>query len=121
MEYNIPSSPIDHEPGDNWNTPKQARVHQMRRDGNSWSTIFKQLKVPKSSAQTICKDKSSQTTQKGKVYQRPLINIRTTQQIIRHIAYNFSSQQLTFEQVCRQLGIVASIHTIQRHLRRAGY
>jgi hypothetical protein len=84
MKYDIPSSPIDHEPGTNWQTPKRARVRQMRRDGNSWSTIFKELGVKKSSAQTICKDPSSRTTRKGKTYHKRLIDAATLRQIIRH-------------------------------------
>jgi len=121
MHYDIPSSPIDHEAGDNWNTPKRARVRQMRRDGNSWSAIKFELGVEKSTAQRICKDKSSRTTRKGRPYQRPLLDMRTTRRIIRHIARNFSSRRLTFEQVRRQLGIVASTRTIRRQLRRCAY
>jgi hypothetical protein len=39
IHYDIPSSPVEHKDGENWNTPKRSRVRQMERDGNSWSTI----------------------------------------------------------------------------------
>ncbi|KAF4630689.1 hypothetical protein G7Y89_g7443 [Cudoniella acicularis] len=121
MEYDIPSSSPLHGPGDNWNTPRRARVRQMRRDGKSWGNIFKQLGVPRASARSICKDKSSRTTRKGKQYHHLLLSIRAIRQIIRHIARNHGTHRLTFEQVRQQLGLVASARTIRRELRKNGY
>ena len=121
MKYDIPSSPIDHEPGDNWKTPKRARVRQMRRDRNSWGAIFIDLGVKCSTAQSICKDPSSRTTRKGKGYQCRLISASTLRQIIRHIAHNFPTRRLSFKQVRQQLNLTASARTIRRELCRAGY
>jgi Transposase len=121
MHYDIPSSPIVHEAGDNWNTPKRARVRQMRRDGNSWGAIKNELGVKRSTAQSICKDSSSRTTRKGKVYHHRLINTRTIRQIIRHISRNYPSRRLSFEQVRRQLNLTTSARTIRRELRHVGY
>jgi len=121
MHYDTPSSSPPHEPGENWNTPKRARVRQMRRDGKSWGEINEELGVPRSSARLICKDKSSRTTRKGKEYQRKLTSTRLLRQIIRHIARNYSTRRLTFEEVRRQLNIEASTRTIRRELRKHGY
>jgi hypothetical protein len=121
MHYDIPSSPIVHEAGDNWNTPKRARVRQMRRDGNSWGAIKNELGVKRSTAQSICKDSSSRTTRKGKVYHHRLIDTRTIRQIIRHISRNYPSRRLSFEQVWWQLNLTASARTIRWELHHAGY
>ncbi|PVH67981.1 hypothetical protein DL98DRAFT_475182 [Cadophora sp. DSE1049] len=48
----LSSSPI-HETGQNWRTPKRARVRQARADGKSWTQIFKELGVPRSTARDI--------------------------------------------------------------------
>jgi hypothetical protein len=121
MEYDIPSSPISHKPGDNWNTPKRTRVRQMRRDEKSWGDIKKKLGVERSTAQKICKELSSCTTCKGKVYHCRLIDASTLRQIIRHIARDYPSRRLSFEQVRQQLNLTASACTIRQELRRAGY
>lgn len=121
MEYDIPSSSPPHDPGGNWNTPKRSRVRQMRRDGKSWGEISLKLGVPRSSARTICKDKSSRTTRKGKEYNHILLSLRTIRQIIRYISYNYSTRRLSFKAVRAQLGIVASARTIRRQLQKAGY
>ena len=116
----LSSSPI-HESRDMWRTPKRARVRQARADGKSWSQIYAELGVPKSSAQRICKAKSSRTTRKGKPCKRRLLNTRAIRQIIRYIAQNWSTRRASFEQVRRALGIEASARTIRRELRKAGY
>ncbi len=121
MQYDIPSSSPPHNDGENYNTPKRARVRQMRRDGFSWSSITQSLGVKKSTAQDICKAPSSRTTRKGKPYQKPLLSPRTVRQIIRYIATCYSTRRLTFEEVRRRLGIQASVRTIRRALRRHGY
>ena len=46
---------------------------------------------------------------------------REVRQIIRHISRDWSTRRLTFHQVKAQLGIRASVRTIRRELRRAGY
>jgi hypothetical protein len=35
MQYDIPSSSPPHEASGSWNTPKRARVRQMRRNGKT--------------------------------------------------------------------------------------
>ena len=112
MQYNIPSSSPPHEPGNIWNTPKRARVRQMRRDGKTWEEITKSLGVSRSSARTICKDKSSRTTRQGKQYHHLLLSVRSIRQIIRHIAKGYSNRRLTFKEVRQQLGIPALARTI---------
>ena len=121
MEHDIPSSSPPHEEGENWGTPRRARVRQMRRDGKTWGQITSQLGVPRSSARAICRDSSSRTTRKGKHYQTSLINIRTVRQIIRHIRRSYTTRRLTFTEVKNQLGLVASPRTIRRVLRKHGY
>ena len=121
MYYDIPSSPLVHEAGDNWNTPKHARVHQMWHDGNSWGVIKKELGVKQSTAQSICKDPSSHTMHKGKVYHHRLINTWTICQIIRHFSHDYPSCWLSFEQVQQQLNLVASARTIWQELCCSGY
>jgi hypothetical protein len=49
------------------------------------------------------------------------MTIRDIRRCIRHIAKDWSTRRLTFEQVKTQLGIQASARTIRRELRRAGY
>jgi len=121
MQTDILSSSPIHEPGDNWKTPKRARVRQARADGKSWKQIFQEIGVPKSSAQRMCRAKSSRTTRKGKVYRPKLLNKRTIRQIIRYISQNYSTRRMTFDQVKRALNIPASARTIRRELRKAGY
>ena len=121
MKVEILSPSLVHKSGQNWPTPKRARVRQARANGKSWKQIFKDLGVPKSTAQRICKAKSSRTTRKGKQYQKRRLIIRWIRQIIRVISQNWSSRRMTFEQVRRALNIPASAHTIRRELHRAGY
>jgi hypothetical protein len=121
MEIDIPSSSPPHEEGDNWGTPKRARVRQMRRDGKSWGQIELQLGVPKSSARSICKDPSSRTTRKGKHYQHSLISLATVRQILRHISRTYTTRRQSFTQVKAQLGLLCSPRTIRRALRANGY
>jgi len=121
MSIDIPSSSPPHAPGENWNTPKRSRVRQMRRDGKSWSDIYAQLGVPRSSARSICKDPSSRTTRKGKQYHQTLLNERDIRQIIRHIAFNYTTRRLSFVEVRAQLHLVASTRTIRRTLKKYSY
>jgi hypothetical protein len=93
----------------------------MHRDGNSWRAIEIELKVKRSTAQKICKEPSSRTTCKGKVYHKRLIDKRTIHQLLREISCDYPSHRLSFEQVRRRLNLTVSAHTIQRELRRAGY
>lgn len=119
VEILLPSSV--HKSGQNWSTSKRARVCQVRANGKSWKQIFEDLGVPKSTVQRICKAKSSRTTRKGKQYQKRRLIIRWIRQIIRVISQNWSSRCMTFKQVRRALNIPASVRTIRRELRRAGY
>ncbi|KAF4626848.1 hypothetical protein G7Y89_g11309 [Cudoniella acicularis] len=121
MEYEIPSSSPLYDTSDNWNTPKRARVRQMRRDGKSWKNIFNAMDVKKSTAQDICKAKLSRTTRKGKQYRRRLIDRRTIRQIIRFIAKDYSTRQLSIAGVKAQLNLCPSVRTIRRELRYVGY
>ena len=121
MENLILSSSPLHEPHENWTTPKRARVRQMRHDGKSWSEIQKSTSVPRSSARTICKDESSRTTCKGKIYQPKIITVREIRRIICYIGSSYSTRCLTFTQVRAHLGIPASARTIRRELRKSGY
>lgn len=121
MQYDIPSSSPPHEDRANWNTPKRARVRQMRRDGKSWGQITSELRVKKSTAQDICKAPSSRTTRKGKQYHRKLLDLRTIRRIIRYIGTNFIMRRMRFEEVRLRLGIQASARTIRRELRLHGY
>ena len=116
----LSSSPV-RKSGDIWCTPKRARVRQARADGKSWSQIYTELGVLKTSAQRICKAKSSRTTRKGKACKRRLLNSRDIRQIIRYIAQNYNTRRATFEQVKRALGIQASARTIRWELRYKGY
>ena len=121
METLILSSSPSHESGQNWLTPKRAKVRQARSDGKSWGQINKELGVPRSSARRICKDLSSRRTKNGKAYQKKLLSIRDIRQIIRTISRNYNSRRMTFEQVKRALNIQASARTIRRELRKASY
>jgi hypothetical protein len=121
METNIPSPPRPHKPRENWPTPTRARVRQMRRDGNSWGEIKKQLGVPRPSARRICKAVSSRTSRKGKLYQKKLLDQRWIRQIIRFISQNYTTRRMSFKQVKWALGVPASARTIRRELHKAGY
>ena len=86
MKVEILSPSSVHKSGQNWPTPKRARVRQTRANRKSWKQIFEDLGVPKSTAQRICKAKSSRTTRKGKQYQKRRLIIRWIRQIIRVIS-----------------------------------
>ena len=116
----LSSSPI-HESGQNWLTPKRARVRQARADGKSWKTIHLELGVPKSTAQRICKAKSSRTSRKGKVFKKRILSKRHIRQILRLVTKNYTSRRMSFEQVKSTLNLPASARTIRRELRLAGY
>ena len=113
MENIIPSSSPLHEPGQNWTTPKLARIRQMQRDGKSWREIFQSTKVPRPTARRICKEQSSRTTRKGKAYRPKMMTVREIRRIIRYIANNYAMRRLTFTQVRAHLGILASARTIR--------
>jgi hypothetical protein len=121
IQTEISSPSLNHKPGQNWPTPKRGRVRQVRADGKSWSQIYHELGVPKSSAQRICRAKSSRTTRKGKQYKKKLLNQRHIRQIFRYISENYTTRRMTFEQVRSALNIPASARTIRRELRKAGY
>ncbi len=121
METQLLSSSPIHEPGNMWRTPKRARVRQAREDGKSWAQIYRDLRVPKSTAQRICKLKSSRTTRKGKQYRKRLLSKRWISRILRFIAFNWSTCRMTFQQIKTTLDVPASARTIRRELRYAGY
>jgi hypothetical protein len=50
-----------------------------------------------------------------------MMTVRKIRQCIRHISRDWSTRRLSFAQVKAQLGVKASVRTIQRELRRAGY
>ena len=114
------SSPI-YKPGQNWTTPKRARVRQARADGKSWRIILLELGVPKSTAQRICKANSSRTSRKGKKYKKRILSKRDIRHILRLITKNYTSRRMSFEQVRATLNLPASARTIRRELRMAGY
>src|SRR2546430_550805 len=69
----------------------------------------------------ILNQESSRRGRKGKVYKPHLMSTRDIRHCISHISKDWSTRRLSFAQVKAQLGVQASVRTIRRELRRAGY
>jgi transposase len=107
--------------GGEWNTPTRSRVRTLFLEGKSDRKIVKETGIPRSSVQRIRKEKSSRRSRKGKVYKPRMITVHKIRQYICYISRDWSTCRLPFVQVKAQLGVKASVRTIRRELRRAGY
>ena len=115
------SSPNIPKPGNEWPSPARAVIRALSRLGFSLSEIRQKTTASRSTIRDILHQEHSRKARKRRVYKPHLMSIREIRRCIRHIAKDWSTRRLTFEQVKTQLGIQASARTIRRELRRAGY
>src|SRR5271168_3920058 len=121
MEDIILSSPNIPEEGDEWPTPARAVIRRLKRLSLSQREIILHTSAPRRTIRDILHQEHSRRSHKSKVYKPHLMSIREIHRCIRHIARDWSTHRLSFAQVKAQLGVKASVRTIRRELRRAGY
>jgi Transposase len=117
----ILSSPCIPKENEEWPTPARAIIRAMSRLGFSQRDIILKTSAPRRTIRDILHQEHCRRSRKGKVYKPHLMSTREIRRCIRHIAKDWSTRRLSFEQVRAQLGIIASAHTIRRELRHAGY
>ena len=120
MEDPILTSPLPKDKRE-WPTPTRAVIRALQRDGLSQREIVKRTKVPRRSIRRILRQEHSRRTRRRKDPKPHMMSIREIRRCIRHISFNWSTRRMSFEQVRAQLGIRASVRTIRRELRYAGY
>ncbi|TVY31395.1 Transposable element Tc1 transposase, partial [Lachnellula subtilissima] len=114
------SSPPQKDHGE-WPTPVRVTVRNLQRDGKSQRQIASQTSLPRRTIRRILHQESSHRERKKKAPKPHLMSTREIRRCIRHIAQNWATRRLSFSQVKAQLGVQASIRTIRRELRAAGY
>ena len=117
----ILSSPCIPKENEEWPTPARAIIRGMSRLGFSQREIVQRTGAKRRTIRDILHQEHCRRSRKGKVYKPHLMSIREIRRCIRHIASNWLTRRLTFQQVKTQLGIQASARTIRRELRRSGY
>ena len=101
------SSPPEKEKGE-WPTPIRMTVRNLQRQGKSQREIVSNTTLPRRTIRRILHQESSHRLRKKKAPKPHLMSVREIRRCIRHIANNWSTRRLTFEQVRAQLSIQAS-------------
>jgi Transposase len=117
----ILSSPCILKENEEWPTPARAIIHGMNQLGYLQRDIVQKTSAKRRTIKDILHQEHCWRSRKGKVYKPHLMSVREIRRCIRHIAKDWSTRRLSFEQVKAQLGVKASVRTIRRELRRAGY
>ena len=105
MEDVLLSSPNILEPGNEWPSPAHVVIRVLDRLGFSLGEIRKKTTASRSIIRDILHQEHSRRARKTRVYKPHLMSIREIRHCIRHIAKDWSTRRLTFEQVKTQLGI----------------
>ena len=123
MTPTLLSSPLatTHTAYNEWHTPARAKVRLLWKQGLSYSQISNTTGLARSTIQGIIKAKSSRRLRKGKEYKPKRITPRELRRIIRWVVTNWTTRRASYSRIKAALNIKASITTIRRALRAAGY
>jgi hypothetical protein len=121
MDDIILSSPCIPKENKEWPTPACTIIRRMNWLGYSQCDIILKTGAPWCTIWDILHQEHCWRSRKGKVYKPHLMSVYEIRCCICHIAKDWSTRQLSFEQVKAQLGVKASVRTIQRELCRTGY
>jgi len=109
----ILSSPNIPKPGNEWPSPAHAVICALDWLGFSLGEIHQRTTASQSTIRGILHQEHFCRACKNRVYKPCLMSAREIRRCICHIARDWSTHRLTFEQVKTQLGIKASAQTIQ--------
>jgi hypothetical protein len=99
-------------PGNEWPSLARAIIRALDRLGFSLSEIREKTTASRLTIRDILHQEHSRRSRKNRVYKPHLMFIREIRRYIRHIASDWLTRRLTFEQVRTQLGIQAFTRTI---------
>jgi hypothetical protein len=116
------SSPIvNHEPGQNWETPARAKVRLLRKQGHSYNEIKKKTGLARSIIQSIVKAKSSRRSRKKKQYKPKLLSARDIRCLIYYVSASWDNRHVLYSQLKATLRLDALTITVRYILRAHRY
>ena len=123
MESTLLSSPTvaAHAPKENWDTPTQAKVRMLHKQGKGYKAICKETKLAKSTIRNIIKSRSTRRTRQGKTYKKKLLSARDLRRVLRYVSASWDNRRASYARIRAECNIQASTTTLQRALKAAGY